>query len=368
MVRSNKRRRRNLLSKPVAFFAWVSVLLLWACALSSFVSPQYFKYFGLTTLAFPAFLALVVVMEIVVLIFSRRWWWIPLLGLLGCAFSIRTYFPINLPSQTPDGSIKVMSYNVFSYGNKVKNDEGVNIVADYIVRSNSDIVCLQEAFLHPSEVYKEVTSYICRTYPYYDTLHIGDNRLACYSKYPIVGKEHINKVGTNGAGAYLLKMPEGDTLRVVNCHLRSMGLSLSDRATYRNIVHATEEMEVTDTTSRRLLSKVASAAVVRAQQVDQITDYLKLHEGENIILCGDFNDSPLSYAHQSFRLNGLTDAYTTSGNGLGRTFNKDAIIVRIDHILHSDHWTAYGAKVDKEMTASDHYPVYTYLKRTKVDE
>ena len=359
------RKRRNLLSKPVAFFAWVAVLMLWACALSSFVSPQYCKYLGIVTLAFPFFLALVVGMLFIVLLFARRWWWIPVLGLVGCAISIRTYFPVNLPSDAPEGSIKMMTFNVCGYGNKAKNDEGVNIVADYIVRSNADIVCLQEAYMYPPEMYQEAVSYICETYPHTDTLHIGDNRLTCYSKYPIVGKEYINEIGANGAGVYLLKMPEGDTLRVVNCHLRSMQLSLSDRATYSSMVHATEEMELTDTTSRRLLSKIASAAVVRAGQADQVSDYLKKHKGENLILCGDFNDSPLSYAHQSFRLQGLSDAYAASGNGLGRTFNKDAIIVRIDHILHSDHWTAYGAKVDKTMTTSDHYPVYTYLKRNK---
>jgi endonuclease/exonuclease/phosphatase (EEP) superfamily protein YafD len=358
-------RRRNLFSKPIAFFAWVSVLMLWGCALSSYVSPQTFKYLGVLTLGFPFFVGLVVMMEFVVLIFARRWWWIPLLGLLGCAFTIRTYFPINFSSDVPDGSIKFMTYNVCGYGNKAKNDAGINKVADYIVRSKADIVCLQEAYMYPPKMYKEVVSYISRTYPYSDTLHLGENRLTCYSKYPIVGKERINRVGANGAGAYLLQMPDGDTLRVVNCHLRSMQLSLSDRATYRNMVHATEEMAVTDTTSRRLLKKIALAAVVRSKQADRISEYLEQHEGENIILCGDFNDSPLSYAHQSFRSKGLNDAYAEAGKGLGRTFNKDAIIVRIDHILHSDHWTAYNTRVDKEMRTSDHYPVYTYLKRNK---
>lgn len=355
-------KRRSLFSKLIIALACLSVLMLWFCALSSFVSPQHFKLLGVITLAFPFFLAFVLFMQLMVLLFAKKYWWVPLLGMACCFVPISTYFPINKSSEIPEGSIKVLSYNVLGYGNKEKNANGVNAVADYIVNSGASIVCLQEAFLEPIETYKEVTSYVQRELPYYDTLKINGNLLSCYSKYQIIGKEHICKIGAHGSCAFLLKMPDGDTLRVVNCHLRSMNLSHSDRATYRNIMHASEEVEITDTTSRRLISKICNAAVARAVQTDMIVAYLKKHKGEKLILCGDFNDSPLSYTHQSFRSQGLADAYASSGRGLGRSYNRDAIIVRIDHILYSDHWKAYGATVDKSIKTSDHYPIYTYLK------
>ena len=84
-----------------------------------------------------------------------------------------------------------------------------------------------------------------------------------------------------------------------------------------------------------------------------------------IIVCGDFNDSPVSYTHHRIASCGLTDAFVAAGNGLGRSFNRDAIVVRIDNILHSKHWKAYRCEVDDSNKDSDHYPIACYLKRLK---
>ena len=54
-----------------------------------------------------------------------------------------------------------------------------------------------------------------------------------------------------------------------------------------------------------------------------------------------------------------------SGNGLGRTFNKNAMIVRIDHVLCSDRFKAYGFEVDSSVGISDHNPVLGWIKRVE---
>ena len=58
----------------------------------------------------------------------------------------------------------------------------------------------------------------------------------------------------------------------------------------------------------------------------------------------------------------LTDAYRATGNGIGRSFHKDAIYVRIDNIFCSDHWKPFAAMVENSVDYSDHYPVSAYLK------
>ena len=36
---------------------------------------------------------------------------------------------------------------------------------------------------------------------------------------------------------------------------------------------------------------------------------------------------------------------------------------RLDNILCSHHWKSYTATVDAEMDASDHYPIFCFLKK-----
>ena len=87
-----------------------------------------------------------------------------------------------------------------------------------------------------------------------------------------------------------------------------------------------------------------------------------------MILCGDFNDSPISYAHRTLD-KVLTDCYVATGNGPGISYHHNAIFVRIDNIMCSSHWTPYGCKVDRSARHSDHYPIYCWLKRkTAADE
>ena len=177
----------------------------------------------------------------------------------------------------------------------------------------------------------------------------------------MLSKRKIYDEGYNGVAEFRLLLAPKDTLIVLNCHLQSMMLSQEDRDSYHNLVKAPTEN--TEATSRRLFSKISQAASIRAEQVEILANYLDSLRGRNIILCGDFNDTPVSYTHRRIVSSGLNDAFTRSGNGLGRSFNRDAIVVRIDNILHSDHWKPYGATVDNSIDASDHYPIFTYLVR-----
>ena len=71
-----------------------------------------------------------------------------------------------------------------------------------------------------------------------------------------------------------------------------------------------------------------------------------------IILCGDFNDTPLSYAYYTISKN-LKDAFKESGKGIGQSFVKIPAL-RIDYILHNERFNSYNyIKYKKKL--SDHY-------------
>ena len=95
--------------------------------------------------------------------------------------------------------------------------------------------------------------------------------------------------------------------------------------------------------------------------VDSIANFIERHKEEDIILGGDFNDTPVSYAHGQLT-EYLSDAFRSTGNGLGRTFNKNAMIVRIDHLFCSDAFEPYSFYVDNSVGISDHNPVVGWLE------
>lgn len=350
----------------IAGATWMSILLLWCCAAAVFVSPSYCRWLGVLTLSFPFFVAGVLFMWLVILLFARRYWWVPLAGFAVCFLSLRTYFPLNFPSPSPKGCIKVVSFNTYGYGNKATDADGRNIVGEYIKHSGADIVCVQEGGFGPGHKFDSLMIDICDNRMQWDTINIRDNIFTLFTHYRILSKRRICADGMNGAAEFQILLAPGDTLRIVNCHLMSMNLNKEDRQDYVKLVHTNDNDP--EASSRRLLSKVSHAAVARSQQADRIAAYLDSIAGKNILVCGDFNDSPISYTHHRICSRGLTDAFTSSGNGLGRSFNRDAIIVRIDNILHSDHWQAYNCHIDKSINASDHYPITCHLKRRKLKD
>ena len=85
-----------------------------------------------------------------------------------------------------------------------------------------------------------------------------------------------------------------------------------------------------------------------------------LHPALHILIMGDFNDTPISYAHHTIG-KGLTDAFSASGRGMGISYNENFFWFRIDHILCSPNIKPYNCTVE-HVDYSDHYPMWCYLQ------
>lgn len=354
----------TFLQRFVAGAAWVSVLLLWACAASVYVSPAWCRYVGLIGLAFPFFLGGTVFMLAVSLLFAPRQAWISIAGLVCCMGSIRTYCPFNFSADAPEGSLKLMSYNVMGWCGGNDSVENLNLTALYMRHSGADIVCFQEGFATKEAYENNIRPVFKKAGLQFDSVQLGENVLGCLSHFPIVKKEIICQHEVNGAAAFKLLPREGDTLLVVNCHLESMHLSAKERTEYSDMVHR-RDTSSPDSTSRLLASKISVSTADRAKQADKVAAYVARYKGRMpVIVCGDFNDTPISYSRYTVG-KGLTDAYRATANGIGRSFNRDAIYVRIDHIFCNAFWKPYECHVDKTPTGSDHYPIVCQLERIK---
>lgn len=349
----------------VANLLFVGILL--CAAYSPYIQPTEHPVWSCMGLAFPIFLLINGVFLLFwVLARQYRFVLLPIAGFLLCFPQMRTYFPINFQTgDVPEGSLKVLSYNVMGFG---AGTEGENPVLTYLKESGADILCLQEyaagrSALHPSQ--KQIEKALA-AYPYHHIGTVGkskSNHVACYSKLPILSVRPLNYASAaNGTWVYELAWGK-DTLLLINNHLESNKLTREDKEVYEDMLSDPEKEKVKSGT-RLLVRKLAEASAIRAPQTDSIAREIRRSPHRYILVCGDFNDSPISYTHRVIGEN-LRDAFTESGCGLGISYNRNKFYFRIDNILTSQELKSYGCRVDRRIKASDHYPIGCYVARER---
>ena len=338
-----------------------TIVLMLVVGYAGRVSPVSYPMLSNLSMLFPVFLVINLLFLVLWAFVRLRYVLLPILGFAICYGPVRTYMPINFTSTPPEDAIKVMSYNVWCFSMDSETETSLKI-ADYIASENADIVLLQEADAR-QRIQEGVDKRLNAVYDYRDTIHaVGKyDVLALYSKYPIIDKEHIC-LGTSvrSAVGYRLRIGD-DTLTVVNSHFQISGLSIDDRKLLKNIVEGEVKREEASAGSKLVLSKLAQAAKKRAPQAKALAEFIRNRKGESIVVCGDFNDTPLSFAHRQVA-QGLKDCFVESGNGFGFSYNRGGMYVRIDNILCSDNITPYDCKVDRKIDISDHYPIKCYIK------
>lgn len=343
----------------------LSILALWISAASVYVDPRIFKWAALLGLLFPLFLLGTFILWIIGLLFvPRKTWLLGLLGLLFCSGSIRNYVAIHPFSETQEttaqpNKIKVLSYNTLYFGRMLEQQDEL---VRYLINQQADIICFQEGELFPDKVKKFRKQFARTSTPYYSC---NDNTGECVgiiSAYPIMKEKLISSFPGNAVMAYHLQHPRGEFI-VVNCHFRSNQLTTSNLNGYSNLIHgkSSSEQASDPNIARTLASKIANAAIERAKMVDDVEEYLAQYKELPVILCGDFNDTPISYTRQRVARMGLTDAFREAGHGFGFSFRRSAIRVRIDHIFCSPTFQPVQAKIDETATYSDHQPISATL-------
>lgn len=295
---------------------------------------------------------------------------LPLLGFVCCYPQLSTYLPIALQEAAPpEGSFKLLSYNIMGFAGHMKQ-EGHNPILDYLRQSEADVLCLQEYSTSDNtrrHLAQRDVEEALKAYPYRRITTVGDshnhaNRLACYSKFPILRAETVKYASHyNGSVAYELLVGE-DTLLVVNNHLESNKLTMKDKVVYEDMLKSPQK-EKMKSGIRQLVKKLAEASALRAPQADSIAALIRRSPHRHVVVCGDFNDSPISYTHRTIASGELTDAFVQTGNGLGISYNQHKFYFRIDHILLSKSLKAYNCTVDRSIKESDHYPIWCYIAK-----
>lgn len=332
------------------------------CAYSPYINPVKHPVQACAGLAFPVFLACTAFFLVFWLVVHSRYVVVSFVAMLCCAQSIYTCCPIHLfRKEVPEDAIKVLSYNVMAFeSDHPDTPDNPNMILRYLRESKADIICLQE-YIVGGRLKRSDVDRALAAYPYKDVRKVSGswNGLACYSRYPIISAHTIKyKSQYNGSAIYSIKKGE-DTLTVINNHLESNKLTQDDREIYVQMIKSPEKVDVTKG-SQLLLNKLADATAIRARQADTIAAVIREKGARNMIVCGDFNTSAISYTYRIIS-EGLIDAFVHSGNGLGISYHRNGFYFRIDNILTSPDLKPYHCVVDRTIPNSDHYPIWCYV-------
>ena len=348
----------------------ILLFLLIASAFSAYISPQTWLIPSFMGLLFPAFLFLSTVF-LIIWVFALKWKAVlcNAIAFIIAWGSIQSYFPINLfgTEKHPENAIKLMTYNVmgFAYLNHKKN--APNPIIEYINKENPDIVCLQEYFLNKKNpamneaaVHKAFKNYPYKKTLYFDRSDTYEYGIAVFSKFPITGAERINyKSSFNGSGLFTLEI-NGKKVALINNHLESNRITQKDKQFYQSLRKGNIDSETLGSLKNNIASRLKPAYLLRAQQTDSIANTIKTIGSDYILVCGDLNDTPISYTRHKIQ-GSLTDAYVSHGTGVGISYNADYFWFRIDYIFHSPKIKTYDCYIDRSIKTSDHYPVVCYF-------
>lgn len=265
-------------------------------------------------------------------------------------------------SSEREGKLKVVSFNAKLFGIY----EDANFFDKFIVEledKNPDVLCIQEFYnLEKNGVtaIQHIKKSTGLRYHYLRTLKRSHGKsrygIIVFSKNKIVdygdfdfGDESVNLC------LYADIKFKTKIVRVYNVHLQSLKLARTDYALLKKIG---ESSETTLQVSKNIFERLKTAFIKRGQQAVLVKDNMNSCD-KPIILCGDFNDTPQSFAYNTLSKN-LKDCFMESGNGLGGTYTGPLPSLRIDYILHDTSMMSFNYLASRHFS-SDHKMLETLI-------
>jgi endonuclease/exonuclease/phosphatase family metal-dependent hydrolase len=311
------------------------------------------------------------------MVLRNRFFLISLIALLAGFNMLAKYFQYNSSrSRNPENvqTYTVMSYNTMSFRTFYYeySQEYLDSLTGFLAEVKPDIICFQE-YYNDLEMEEDIAKQLQRKLNLPEK-HINSrltrlNRyqfgLAILSKFPIIHSGRIlnanyeKELSTTNYAIFSDMIIDGDTFRIYNIHLESLRISAEDDI-FESIEDGSAENITKET--RKLFSKLRKAFVFRANQLKPIREHMN-NSPYPIILCGDFNDSPTSWAYAQIS-RGLQDAFVKAGRGTGITYSGKYPSFRIDYIMMDKMLKIHWFETPK-VKFSDHYPVYAVFSVKK---
>ncbi len=357
----------------------VIVLFLLSCT-NGFLHPEKWWPVSILGLLFPLFLLLLLVFFIGwVISLSWRSALVCILALAAGWTNINRFLAFNLHhsffAEKPNHSFRVLTWNVRRWDEFINKKAGSSGHRDqmmaFLAQQDADILCFQEFFEshNPKELASNIP-YIQQQlhFPYYYFSHDYrrydgqfESGVVIFSKFPVTGSLIMKYSGPDStkASESLIAVDldiHGKTIRVFTTHLQSVLFRNND---FRNLEIIKNVDDSLVAASMSIVKKLKRAYGLRGYQADQLREQID-KSPYPVIVCGDFNDVPNSYAYVHIR-GRLQDAYIQKGLGIGRTYTRVSPTLRIDYILADQQFAILQCK-NFPLPFSDHHPVVADLE------
>ncbi len=247
----------------------------------------------------------------------------------------RVYTEPNLRQRYDSRALKVLSYNVRSFIDD-RGERCLDSVVAMIKSLNPDILCLQEMGF--SDI---ADSLLAPLHPMPRSLSRNDLSPAIYSRYPIISAGRIDSLKEFVWADVVVKRGNSeDTLRIFNNHLHSTAIRRDDNEYIES--HAYLEDDSLHQV-RSMVRRLTENNILRAAQVDTLAQMIAASPYPTIV-CGDFNDTPISYTYRTVGRN-LRDAFRWAGRGYSHTYRGFFDMLRIDYVMCSDEFEPLSYEV-----------------------
>lgn len=357
---------RRLFNLLLTLISVVVVVVLFLTYLVPYVNPGRVWFFPVLGLAAPAIYVCAVVLTLYWII---RWRWLRagtmlVLVVVGL-FKVSLFWhpEIRRTYEEPDygrNTIKVISYNVRGFYDAESGRSSVDSILMLINREEPDIICLQEFNARLAER-SEAFSLLDETYERATYGLQADDPDAREAPLAVLSKFRILRSGvvlTPKSSVWVDLLLDEDTVRVFNNHLHSTAINASDNefiTSHRFLSDTARETKI-----RSIVTRLRENSVLRAAQVDSIAE-AKARTTTPMLVCGDFNDTPMSYVYRVMA-DDLQDAFRTNGSGYSHTYRGFFNTLRIDYVLASKDFEILSYET-LPVEYSDHHPVVVRLRK-----
>lgn len=270
-----------------------------------------------------------------------------LVVLLFGYFVLGTFFKLGSGDDSlSEGDLEVMSYNIHGFNEFgwTERDSIYSKIQSFVKNEQPDIVCFQEIGITTQPDFLDYPYHYLEKITTAYKVHLG-----IYSKYPIVGAKTINFPNSINNGSYADIAYKGDTLRIYNVHMQSLGITPGTGVLRKE-------------SSERLYKKVVRRFKRQEEQAEMIRKLIATNPHPTL-LCGDFNNTQFSKEYHLMK-GDMQDSFIEAGSGYGSTFKFLGIPMRIDFILADDSFEVQDHK-NYDMNYSDHYPIMASFRMKK---
>lgn len=229
---------------------------------------------------------------------------------LICLFLCRKSWAVSFATdESTSYSLHLVSWNAEGFQ---LNKDTLQASAAFIRNLHPDVICLQE---RPHDILLNRDSISAAFgYPYqvFNSREDEVLNLAVYSRFPLSNMKEYYFPNSYNKVLQIDLQYEGRIIRLFNMHLQTTGMTPAFQG--NNLLHTYQLNAKERNRQAQLLAETIASSPYP------------------VILCGDLNDTPISYAYRKLD-DKLDDCFLEAGNGWGGTYQPARNLFRIDYIL-----------------------------------